>query len=47
MAPQMVVANPSYGYTPGVDPGTELERLEAEKEAQIRDTEEMKKHVFL
>ncbi|MGD2142772.1 MAG: DUF5320 domain-containing protein [Candidatus Bathyarchaeota archaeon] len=42
-------ANPDYTsnlpYPPATDPGAELERLEAEKEALMRDIENLKKHV--
>jgi hypothetical protein len=42
-------ANQDYiqnlSYQPTLDPNAELERLEAEKEALIRDIEEMKKHI--
>ncbi len=35
----------SPAYTPTLDPSTELKRLEAEREAMMRDIEEMKKHL--
>lgn len=42
-------ANPSYSnyfpYPPPVDPSSELERLEAEKEALMKDIENLKKHI--
>jgi hypothetical protein len=42
-------ADPSHRYNwpypPTPDPNAELERLEAEKEALMRDIEEMKKHI--
>jgi hypothetical protein len=42
-------ANPDYRYNwpypSKLDPSTELKKLEAEKEALLRDIEEMKKHI--
>ncbi len=42
-------ANPSYSgyfpYPPPADPSAELERLEAEKSALMKDIEELRKHV--
>ena len=42
-------ANPSYrsnlAYPPAPDPSAELERLEAERGALMREIEEMKKHI--